>query len=86
MQGISYLRRKGPVIERNDGIIRNRDQKENKSVSNVSPFVVSEEKFHEEIEKENNTDPELEFNKTRFQIERFIMKRVDGDSYHQEHG
>lgn len=59
MKGICDGVTKMPSIEGYYGVIRNCNKKENETGSYVFPFFIRHEKFYKEIEKKDNTNPEL---------------------------
>lgn len=76
MQGISNLRGEGPAIEGYNRVIGNRNEKENKTVTDIPPFIVGKKKFDKKVKQEHYTYPELEMNETGFKIESFVMEGV----------
>ena len=84
MKGIGHLRRKSPAVKRNDGIVGDRNQKENKTVANVFPFVLSQKEFDEEIQQKYNTNPELETQEAVLKIESLVMKGIYRYSHNQK--
>ena len=52
------------------------NQKEDKKIPDIMPFVVGKEKFNKEVKKENDTNPELKLYEPWLQIKSFIMKSV----------
>ena len=85
MQGVGYLRWKGPSVEWNNGVIRDGHKKEYESVTYVNPFVVCKKEFNKKIEQEDYTDPELKFDESGFKIESLVMECIYRNPHYKEY-